>query len=174
MSPPHKLHLKNGKVLILDDGLLFHTDPDGINDHIQKASELPIPTEENQQESPIHGPEKQNEEGWMPITVAPEEGHAGWFSNYPHVGPGNKILSEAKNPIDAVARQHDIDYSRAKSFDDVQEADRQFIEDMMNVKAESLYESSIKHGSKLAIQAKSTLEKLAGNIVYPRLGKYFN
>lgn len=45
------------------------------------------------------------------------------FPNYPHIGPGNQILQQGTNPLDEIARAHDIAYGLARTYQDIKEAD---------------------------------------------------
>lgn len=87
--------------------------------------------------------------------------------NYPHIGPGNKILSKANNPLDNIARNHDIAYTNAKTAQDIIEADRIFIDSMKNQQPDTWSGSAIKHLSKAGIQIKTNIEQASGKILYP-------
>lgn len=100
-------------------------------------------------------------------TLKWDSGHQGWLKNYPHVGPGNKILPKATNAIDEIARTHDVAYGNAKNKEDIYKADRKFIKDMKNVQTDGIMDTSVKHISKLGIQAKNTIEEITGKVFYP-------
>lgn len=100
-------------------------------------------------------------------TTTEQTGHSGYLENYPHVGPGNKILNKAKNVIDNIARTHDIAYGTAKTPTDVLKADEEFIKDMGKVEPKTWGETAVKHISKLGIQAKKNIEQITGHVFYP-------
>ena len=94
-------------------------------------------------------------------------GHDGWFKNYPHVGPGNKILSKSTNEIDEIARQHDIAYSNAKTTYDVIEADKIFLEHLSKIQPQTWGASVMKQLGLIGIGAKANIEHYTGKIWYP-------
>lgn len=106
----------------------------------------------------------------------PTNEHDGWIKDYPHVGPGNKILPKATNNIDNIARNHDIAYGNAKTKTEIHQADKEFVKEMSKIEPKTWGESAIKHGSKLAISAKNKVEEISGHVFYPsevnNLGKY--
>lgn len=100
-------------------------------------------------------------------------GHDGWINEYPHVGPGNKILPTANNPIDNIARQHDIAYTNAKTRQDIQTADEAFIEEMKKTSPDSWKGTGVKLASIAGIKTKSVIENTLGKTLYPAgLRKY--
>lgn len=97
-----------------------------------------------------------------------DKGHEGWLRNYPHMGPGNKIQGNAVNAIDQIARDHDIDYSNAKSKTNIYDADKQFINTMANAETKTWGDTAVKHLSKTGIYLKNTLEeKILDKVIYP-------
>lgn len=101
-------------------------------------------------------------------------GHDGWLNNYPHVGPGNKILSKATNAIDNVARNHDIAYMNSLTNEQIRAADREFIEAMKAVPPNTWGETAVKYAAIGGIKAKQLVEGTLGKTLYPSgLREYF-
>lgn len=95
------------------------------------------------------------------------EGHSGWLRNYPHMGPGNKILSNSKNPLDEIARTHDLMYSLARTPDDIYKADKQFIDLISTIDSTTWSDTILKYIAKFSIQSKTYLEQKINKIIYP-------
>lgn len=107
------------------------------------------------------------EKGELTLDDTKDEGHSGWVAEYPHVGPGNKILPKATNPIDNVARNHDIAYDKAKTKEEIFAADKAFKEEMNKVDTKTWKDTAVKHVSKTAISAKNKIEEITGHVFYP-------
>lgn len=101
-------------------------------------------------------------------------GHEGWLNNYPHVGPGNKILSKATNAIDNIARNHDIAYMNSLTNEEIRAADREFIDAMKSIPPNTWGETAVKYAAIGGIKAKQLLEGTIGKTLYPSgLREYF-
>lgn len=92
------------------------------------------------------------------------------FSKYPHMGPGNEIYPASFNDIDEIARQHDTDYSNAKTVYDVQHADDLFIERMNAIEPKTVGEWVGKNTGRTGIALKYLVERKLG-LLYPRITK---
>lgn len=125
----------------------------------QQQAELENTTETNRRAA-----EKEQAEAAMKRV---NEGHEGWFKNYPHVGPGNKILPEATNPIDNIAREHDIAYGKAKTKEDIYKADQEFLNKMSEIDSKSWSDTGVKSIAKLGIKGKTVIEQTLGRVIYP-------
>lgn len=85
---------------------------------------------------------------------------------YPHLGPGNPIYPVSFNDIDDLARKHDIAYSKAKNYKDVQEADEQFLQDMNGIDNKTVGRWFVKQIGIGGISVKYALERKLG-VLYP-------
>lgn len=86
---------------------------------------------------------------------------------FPHLGPGNPILPKSSNPIDDIARDHDIEYSKAKHPLDVFKADQKFLERMSKIKPTSFHEWLARNVGLTGINMKHNFERHFG-VLYPK------
>lgn len=89
------------------------------------------------------------------------------FPGYSHIGPGNIIKSKGDNPLDEIARRHDIDYGSALNEEDIKLADKKFLKELNNYSTDSIYEYIVLNISHLGILTKSYIESKIG-VLYPR------
>lgn len=88
-----------------------------------------------------------------------------------YIGPGNDLdLGEPTNQVDALARLHDIAYSKASSYNDIALADDNFLSDLENVAPQSVAEFLHKRAASLGINFKRAVESQIGGI-YPSFKK---
>lgn len=97
-----------------------------------------------------------------------------------YLGPANPLNNgEPKNAVDRVAKEHDIRYqeildsfklhrNKFTVFDQVQEADRIFLDSLKDVKPKSWCECLGKRVGYLMISVKMRVEKCFRTTFYPR------
>lgn len=102
----------------------------------------------------------------MQTTTVP----SGMFPNHPHIGPRNQILQQGTNPLDEIARTHDIAYGLARTYQDIKEADEEFLKQVNEHTPDSIYDWLIKHIAYTGIGIKYNTQKITG-LIYPILPK---
>ena len=94
------------------------------------------------------------------------------------MGPGNSLnRGKPYNNIDSDAKIHDIQYSNAKTKEDIHQSDKEFLQKsgdhiIEGISGQSSYSDTI--GAVLGgsgIGAKHLYDQLTGSISYPNLGK---
>ncbi len=93
-----------------------------------------------------------------------------------YIGPGNTLNRGAgTSQVDEDAREHDQSYNTAKNFEDIQAADKTFLDKTGDHIAETLTgggtAKDFVHGviGKIGIGVKSNAEKVLGKSVYPQM-----
>ena len=82
------------------------------------------------------------------------------WPGYQYMGPGTHLEKRlargdpGKNRLDRLAKQHDIDYSRAKNLRDKHAADRKMIKGIEAFKKKSLTEHTVKNIMKAKLKFK--------------------
>lgn len=95
------------------------------------------------------------------------------WPNYNYLGPGNSLDRGAPvSPVDAAARDHDIAYDRALTFDDVKAADEKAISSFSSRLFSEEHTAALMGVYGLA--SKTITERLYGQPIYPSLSNLRN
>nr|AMP54051.1 parvovirus coat protein VP1 [uncultured bacterium] len=91
---------------------------------------------------------------------------------YKYLGPGNSLdEGEPVNSADAIAKEHDEEYDKAESNEDIFNSDWKAIS---SFKDDFFNSPSIGNiAGVLGLGTKHILEKSTGRVIYPNLGNYY-